>query len=104
MNRDKFIRVIRLLSKYKIKRKLGNYILPNAGQTRLSDYVNDLIRDTLERLCMAIGMDGNVYPVKDGLLNAPSGENQKIPEQKELIEKLTKSVLYHCIENKERKL
>lgn len=70
MKRTDFIQVIKLRSIWKVDKRKGNYELPNG--TRLSMYLERLIRGQMELDNIRIAEDGNLY---DAFEEEIEGEN-----------------------------
>lgn len=99
MNIEKFKKIIKLRSCWKIDKRVGDYKLPN--NEKLSDYVTELVKSQLELDRLAISSDGKLVSSswndekKHYELYIPFGENETCSyyEQEIRIEKLVKEII-----------
>lgn len=99
MDREKFKKIIKLRSCWKIDKRVGDYKLPN--NEKLSDYVTELVKSQLELDRLAISSDGKLVfsawddKKKQYELYIPFGENENCSyyEQEIRIEKLVKEII-----------
>lgn len=99
MNIEKFKKIIKLRSCWKIDRRMGDYKLPN--NEKLSDYVTELVKSQLELDRLAISSDGKlVFSAWDEKkkmyeLYVPFSENEfcSYYEQEIRIEKLVREIV-----------
>lgn len=99
MNIEKFKKIIKLRSFWKIDRRKGNYKLPN--NEYLSNYVKELVKGQLELDKLAISSDGKlVFSAWDEKkkmyeLYVPFSENEfcSYYDQEIRIEKLVKEII-----------
>lgn len=100
MDREKFKKIIKFRSYWKIDRRKGNYKLPN--NEYLYKYVEELVKGQLELDRLAISSDGKLImaawndKTKNYELYVPFGENETCSyyEQEIRIEKLVKEIIY----------
>lgn len=99
MDREKFKKIIKLRSFWKIDRRKGNYKLPN--NEFLFNYVEKLVKGQFELDKISISSDGKLVPSswddekKHYELYIPFGENETCSyyEQEIRIEKLVKEII-----------
>lgn len=81
MKRNDFKQVVKIFSFWKIDKRKGNYTLPNGA--KLSEYLQNLVSEILERNNLAIRSDGSVGEILNGIIFKPFGDETTTPEQQE---------------------
>lgn len=82
MKRNDFKQVVKIFSIFQIDKRKGNYTLPNGA--KLSEYLQNLVSEILERNNLAIRSDGSVGEILNGKIFKPFGDDETTtPEQQE---------------------
>ena len=82
MKRTDFKQVVKIFSFWRIDKRKGNYKLPSGA--KLSDYLENLAAELLERNNLAIRADGSVRELINGKIFKPFGNDETTtPEQQE---------------------
>ncbi len=74
MKRSDFIKIVKIVSIWRVDKRRGNYKLPSGN--KLSDYLYRITDNLLKNNKWAIAENGNIYDIVGDQIFIPFGENE----------------------------